>query len=359
MQLSRITAVRQALVLKNIDALLVSNFYNILYLTGFKTLTTNEREAFALVTKNNVYLFTDARYQFEDPQVQLKLFEPHMGLSYHLLEIIKSEDIKTVGFESEDLKYQEHSQLKEKLNSTTMIPFDRLIILIREIKDNLEIEKVRQVCRAGDSYFSQLLKTIKVGMSEKEIAFRLETIIREKGDDLAFDPIVATDTNASLPHYNTKTGSGVLKDSSVLLVDFGVKREDYLSDTTRMIFMKKCSAEILSVYEKLRVAQEKTLEKISNSSTLGELDIFCRAELLKDNLPEYSHSTGHGVGLEIHEYPKVYRTSPDLKKAGQILTIEPGVYKKGQYGMRVEDTIVVTNEGYEALTSFSKDLLVL
>ncbi len=359
MDTGRVAKVRRYLKDKGLDAILISNFYNILYLTSFKTLTANEREAYALITQNNIYIFTDARYQVENRQLSLKLFEPQKGLVFHLENIIREEKLARIGFEAEDLKYIEHQVLKEHFPAVVLVPVDRAIILIREIKDTDEIKKIKSACRAGDKNFADLVKTIRTGMTEKEIAFRLEMIIKEAGNDLAFDPIVAVDANAALPHYNTKTGNGRLQNNSVLLVDFGVKKDDYISDITRMIFMKNCPEKIMRTYEILKKVQENTLARIPKETQLGNLDAFCREELSKNNLPEFAHSTGHGVGLEIHEYPKIYKTIAVEKQAGQVITIEPGVYEAGKFGMRVEDTVVITDQGYEIMTSFSKDRLVL
>ena len=363
----RINKVRETLRDKGIDSLLISNFFNILYLTGFKTLTKDEREAFVLVTKKKIYLFSDERYldgssKFEvgSLKLELKLIKPEKGLISHLQEIVKEEQIKTLGFEAEDLRFNEYQKLKESLSSLALLAMDRLIVKIREIKDEDEINYIQKACEIGDQCLSEITRFIKQGTTEKEIAFRIEMWLKEKGYDIAFDPIVAIDANSAVAHYNTKDGEGVVKNGSVILIDFGVKHKDYVSDITRMAFFGRPSDEVKHVYEVLLQAQEKTVEKVAYSDLLKDIDDFCRKLITNNRFPNYPHSTGHGVGLEIHEYPKVSFNSTDRKQVNQIFTIEPGVYFPGKFGMRIEDTLVVEeNLKARTLTKFPKSLLII
>lgn len=361
----RVKKLREILAEKKIDALLVSNFYNILYLTGFKTLTIDEREAFVLVTKNKLYLFSDERYLSKNYELQttnyeLRLIEPKKGLLVHLKEIVGEEKIKTLGFEAEDLKYYEHFNISQQLAEIKLMPTDRTVVKLREIKDKKEIALIEKACEITDKCLEDISKIIREGISEKELAFKLEIWLREKGYDLAFDPIVAVDENSAVAHYNTKAGEGIVNKNSVILVDFGVKYKDYLSDITRMIFYGKPADETAVAYEDLLSAQKKTIEKITIEKKLKDSDLFCRETLAARGYPNYPHSTGHGVGLEIHEYPKVSFSSEDEKKRGQIITIEPGVYFSGKWGIRIEDTVVI-NDTLEAqvLTKFPKEIQII
>lgn len=363
---SRISTLRNKLTEAKLDALLVSNFYNVFYLSGFKTLTTNEREAFLMVTKNNVYLFTDERYvdkdsklRITDYELRIKLIEPHKGLLTNIQEVVEAEKFKSVGFEAEDLRFFEYEGFKNRMPNINWISTQRLIVAIREIKDNKEVEKVKEACVITDQCLVELSKIISLGKTEKQIVFEIEMWIKKKGSDLAFDPIVAVDENSAVPHYNTKTGRGVIKNGSVILIDFGVKHEDYLSDVTRMFFIGKPKDDVMKAYKVLQGAQEKTVEEVKKISSLSSVDEYCRRIITEEKYPTYPHSTGHGVGLEIHEYPKVSFNSDDLKKDGQVVTIEPGIYFTGKWGMRVEDTVVVENGKAEALTKFSKEAIIL
>jgi len=357
----RVDKLRKTLQEKNLDGFLVSNFYNILYLSGFKTLVDNEREAWMLVMTRNAYLFSDSRYLNDKLQITnnnsiinnkyliIKLITPEKGLIKHLKEITGKEKIQRLGFEGDDLKVNELQKLKEKLINIEFIPTEKLIIKQREIKDESEIEKIRKACKITDECLTEIVKTIKVGQTEKEIAFKIEFWLKEKGYDLAFYPIVAVDENSAVPHYDTKTGNNKkVKNNSIILIDFGTKYQDYLSDITRVVFVGKPNDEIINAYNKLLAVQTKTIEQCGNETICKNLDSFCRQQL------NYPHSTGHGVGLEIHEYPKISLTSTDVFSPNQIITIEPGVYFENKWGMRVEDTVLVKENGVEVLTKFDK-----
>lgn len=348
--------------LKNIDALLVSNYFNIFYLTRFKGLSPEEREAYLLVTKKNNYLFTDGRYfnklKVKNEKLKVKLITPDKGLLFHLIEIVKNEQIKTLGFEGEDLKYVEYQKLKEQLTSIELIPTEKIIINMRAIKNDKEIINIKKACQLTDNCLREIIKTIKINQTEKEIAYRLEVWLKEKDHDLAFDPIVAIDKNSSLPHYDTKTGYGTVKNNSIILIDFGAKYNNYLADITRMIFVNAKDAEI-NIYNKLLAAQKKTITQLNKKNNAKEIDNYCRQLLIKQNLPIHPHSTGHGVGLEIHEYPKISQVSTDMIYNNQVFTIEPGIYFENKWGMRIEDTVLIKNSKCKVLTNHNKDLISL
>lgn len=359
----RVQKVRQQFALLGIDSIFVSNFYNILYLTGFKTLTTNEREAFVLVTNQRIYLFTDSRYEVEQMHISteeiiIKLLEPGKGLFQHLQEIIVEEKIQLLGVEGDDLRTHEYLIFKKLFPSIQIISTERYIVKIREVKSQDEIEKIKRSCKFSDDCLRNIIPIIRIGMTEKEIAFKLEYWLKEHFADIAFDPIVAVNKNSSVPHYNTKMGNGIVENSSVILIDYGAKYQDYLSDITRMIFLKP-NDEMIQVYHQLLEVQKQTIAYISRSKSPLEIDEFCRDGLKKKTLPNFSHSVGHGVGLEIHEYPKISQTSQDTIQEHQVFTVEPGAYFENKWGIRIEDTVVIQNGGSVVLTQFSKDQLII
>ncbi len=384
----RIQLLRESLKKQEIDALLISNFYNILYLTGFKTLTENEREAFVVVTRNNVYLITDGRY-INNVKLQIthsiqlrvilskveritndnsisnnkyllmKLITPEKKLVQHIQEIVKGEKIKNLGIESEDIKLSEYELLKNKLE-VKIISTSQLIIKLRELKDDEEINKIKKACKISDKCLQEIIKTIKIGQTEKEIAWKIESWIKEKGFDIAFDPIVAVDKNSAVPHYLTKEGKDRVKRDSLILIDFGVKYKNYCSDMTRMIFINKPNQKIINIYNKLLVAQEKTIKRLNAIKYLKEADDFCRQLITNYQLPIYPHSTGHGVGLEVHEHPKISAHSQGLLNTDQVFTIEPGIYFEGKWGIRIEDTVMINNKlNCDVLTKFPKQPLLI
>ncbi|VVA43260.1 conserved hypothetical protein [Candidatus Roizmanbacteria bacterium] len=360
----RVEKLRKILVEKNIDGFLISNFYNLLYLTGFKTLTADEREAWGLVTKNNIYLFTDSRYKVDNKLLTSKLITPNEGLIKHLTKIVEEEKIKRLGFEGDDLKVNELQRIKDFLTNVELISLEKLIIKIREIKDEEEINNLRNACNVADQCLKDIIKIIRPGTSEKEIAFKIEFWLKEKDYDISFYPIVAIDKNSAVPHYDTRAGNNEnVKKNSIILIDYGAKFKDYHSDTTRMIFVGKQSTEIVNIYNKLLEAQTKTIEQLKTDSSPVSVDQYCRKVLTTNynlSTTTYPHSTGHGVGLQIHEFPKISFTSTDVLLPNQVVTIEPGVYLNDKWGMRIEDTILIKeNKQIEVLTKFSKQLLII
>lgn len=360
----RLEKLRQTIKEKNIESILISNFFNILYLSGFKTLTENEREAWLLVTHNNCYLFSDARYLEPNSKntstIKNKLITPKKGLIQHLIEIFKEEGVKSCGVEADDLKVIEFQQFIKYFKETRFIPTEKLVIRQRDIKDENEIKKIKKACEISDQCLKETLYLIKVGKTEKEIAFKMEFWLKEKGYDLAFYPIVAIDENSVLAHYDTKVrGDKKVKDGSIILIDFGAKFENYLSDITRMVFVGKPENEAINTYHSLLDAQAKTINETKANAEGKQIDSFCRQLIIDKQLPNYQHSTGHGVGLEIHEYPKISPTSVDRLLENQIVTIEPGVYINNKWGMRIEDTVLVEKNGVEVLTKFNKQPTVI
>ncbi|MBI4973685.1 aminopeptidase P family protein [Candidatus Roizmanbacteria bacterium] len=347
----------------HVDALFITNFYNILYFTGFRTLVPHEREAFLLVTKKNAYIFSDGRYERHTPspsqEGNFKLLTPEKGLMKHLQEIIAEEKIVKMGFEREDLKWSEYNTFQKSLG-VELIPQDRVGVKIRAVKDAQEIAKIKKACEVGDECLRDISKTLREGSSEKEVAWNIEKWIRDKGYEIAFDPIVAVDANSAVPHYDTKNGNSHVKSNSIILIDMGVRYDGYNSDITRMFFMGKQPDEVIGAYETLLSAQTKTIRYLSKDHKLADVDKYCRQLITDNRLPTYPHSTGHGVGLEVHENPKVSGTSEETFQSGNIITIEPGIYLPGKWGMRIEDTVAITsNKQVKVLTAYPKLLQVL
>lgn len=352
---------------KSIDALLITNYYNIFYLTDFVSLSKDEREAYVVLTSNSIYLITDARYIDEKLllnckkfEVRVLILESNKRLMNQLQNIIVEEKIQRFGFEAESLNFSEYNALKEKLRDMELIPTHGLIGKQRATKDKDEIENITKACNLTDQCLEDVVPTLTVGQTEKEVSNLLKSWMMNNHCEEAFEPIVAVDQNAALPHYNTKTGNGIVKNGSLLLIDFGIMYNNYVSDITRMVSFGKPSAEIVDTYNKLLYAQQQTIKLISSTNELKNLDIFCRKVLKEKGLPNFSHSLGHGVGLEVHEYPRLSSLSDDVIQAGQVFTVEPGIYYEGKWGMRIEDTVYIDeNQKPIILTKFPKDLFVI
>lgn len=352
---------------KEIDALFVTNFYNILYLTGYVAGQPEEREVWALVTSKNLYVFVDGR-NIEDLKTQsskLKAITPKLltqdkRLTDHLKETCENEKIERLGFESQDLKVAEFERLQKKLKGIKLIETEKLVENLREIKSAEEIQKLKKAATVADQCLEEIIKTINVGQTEGEIAYRIEDWFRQKGYAPSFAPIVAFGANAASPHHNSKKTTVKLTKNTLILIDYGVRVDDYCSDTTRMFFYGKPPTEIQKTYDSLRKAQSATIDSMQNLKNTKDIDVYCRARMKECVLPDFAHSTGHGVGLEVHEGPHISSNSKDRINAGQVFTIEPGVYIPSKYGMRIEDMVYVNKSGdIGVLTQFPKNLICL
>lgn len=231
---------------------------------------------------------------------------------------------------------------------------------IRKIKSYKEVEKIKKSIAIADEGLSYLIAWLKEGITEKQAATELEYYLKLKGaEELAFNSIVLFGENTAYPHG--ESGNRALKEGDVVLVDLGVKKDLYCSDMTRTFCFKKASVEFKNHYHLLLDLQNQILDKININMNASELDLFLREELKKANLLDYyTHSLGHGVGVEVHELPTLsYLKEKEILKKGMIFTIEPGIYLPNQYGIRIEDMVYMNGKGEkEILTDFPKNLLI-
>ena len=358
----RLNKIRQKIKKYQADGLLVSNFYHLYYLAGFLGLSREEREGWLFVTQKEGYFFTDGRYQVkvgDDYPYKVKIIRSAKDIFSFIKRYYQQKNYLTLAIEADDLKVNEYLYVKKTLKNVKMIPSSLLIVEERMIKDEEEITKIKKACWLTDNCLSFLKKSIKKGQKEKEIAWLIERWVKEKGYQLAFSPIVAIDKNSAVPHYNTQiNGQEKVKDGSLILIDMGVMVENYCSDITRIFFFNQLSQRQIIVYQNLLKAQEKTINFIKIKQKAAEVDFYCRSQL--KNYPFYSHATGHGVGLQPHELPKISSYSDDDLKGGMVFTIEPGVYLQGEWGMRIEDTVYLNEKGEtEVLTKFSKEIQII
>lgn len=344
---------------ESLDGFLVSNFYNIFYLTSFKGLAPEEREAWVLVLKNEVFLFTDRRYniklKIKNKKLKIVFYEQGKNILDYIKFISEQKKITRLGFEAEDLRFSEYQKFSLNLN-IEFIPCYFSIKKQRAEKTPKEIKIIKKACQITDQCLTEIKKIISPGITEKEIAFKIEVYLKNKGYDLAFYPIVAVDKNSSIPHYDTRAGEGIIKRNSIILIDFGVKYKNYCSDITRVFFLNP-DAEKINVYKRLLKIYDSLIKffKVSKPQKYKELDLYCRDLFKKERLPIYPHSLGHGIGLEIHEYPKLSFLSDEKIEKNHIFTIEPGVYLEGKWGMRIENTAVFDGE-IKKLTNFEEEI---
>jgi Xaa-Pro aminopeptidase len=348
----------QALLGKNkLDGLLVSNVANIIYLTGFSSFDPIEREAFLLITKNQNYVFTDARYSeaVEVHVADFKLIENIQAGSFlkNFEQVVRENRLKKVGFESANLSVVEHTKIRGKVR---IIPTKNLIESLRVIKDIDEIEKIKKACEIGDEAFKFILTKIRSGVSEKEIAFELEMFFRKQNAGFSFSPLVAFGPHSSTPHH--KSIDTKLKINEIVLLDFGVKYENYCSDMTRTVYFGKASDEFKKIYQTVLNSQKTAMEYLdkTKSPSLKIADKVARDYVISKRYPTIPHSLGHGVGVEIHEAPRLSPKSKEKAKNNMVFSVEPGIYIKEFGGVRIEDLVLYKN-GAKLLTHSTADLI--
>lgn len=356
----RISKLRDRFLKEKIDAVLISSVANITYLTDYSNFSKEERESYIFIGKDFAYIITDARYSetIKRDVTHLKLFERGNSKSTESLFKKHKKDIKVLGIEEDNLTVAEHKKIKKHFKKF------RHFNLTRSIKDQREIEKIEKACQLGDKIFKHILGFIKEGVTEKELAFELEYFIKKRGADLSFTPIVAFGKNSSIPHHHTGDKRLTINDKLILL-DFGVKRENYCSDMTRIIFFGKPTAKQKNIYKTVLEAQLKAVEFLNNKIKKGEevktseADKIARDYIISKGYPSIPHSLGHGIGLQVHEHPSLSPKSKEILKLGMVFSIEPGIYIPDFGGVRIEDLFVLEKDGLRQLTTSAKDLTVL
>lgn len=357
MHSQRLKFLRDLFEKNNIDALFTSSTYNINYLTGVSSFSEIEKEASLFITRKRCCLFTDARYMDEVNKIINKK-EVRIGFTKSFIldinKIIKKEKIKSIGFE-ENLTHSEYKNLTENVDANFSLS-DNLVEEIRIIKDQTELNSLRKACNLTDKTYSHVLKNIRIGITEKEIAYKIEAFIRKNGGELAFPSIVAFGKNSAVPHH--KTGNTKLKINNIVLLDFGAKIDGYCADFTRTLFFGKAGKKFKKIYKTVLESQMKAIKHTSNlRAVASRIDSVSRSHITKSGYPPIPHSLGHGVGLQVHEKPSLSPKSSDYLDLNSVFTIEPGIYLSNFGGVRIEDTVVMTKNGIDVLTVSPKELV--
>ncbi len=364
----KIKNVKLKIAQENLDALLISSVTNILYLTGYPGFADpNRREAFVLIAPKSQYVITSALYAEEiqktSPEFTLVEISREKSFSQAIQSVIKKENLKKIGFEPHKLYVAEYLQLKKEL---PLVTTDYIVESARQKKSDGEIAAIQKACEIGDNAFLFILTKIKEGITEKELAFELEFFIKKQGATLSFDSIVAFGAHASMPHY--QTGNSKLKKNSFVLLDFGVKIDNYCSDMTRTIFFGKPTNEQKKMYDAVYQGQQKAIRQCNNLTMkqsakkvkVSEVDKAARTYIERQGYPSIPHSLGHGIGIDVHELPIISPNSKSELSEGMVFSIEPGIYIPNFGGVRIEDLFALEKNKLRQLThSPSKKLIEL
>ena len=339
-----------------VDALLVTHLPNVRYFTGF-----TGSNGMALVTLDSTTLFTDPRYTLQaSGECNCKLQIAKGPLSKAAAQIIKRKRLNRIGFEASHITFETWSLLKESLHlGSGLKAMPPAIERLRMIKSPDEIARIRASVVTNSEAFSNAVKKIRHGISENALAAEIEYQMRRRGAQKpAFETIVASGPRTAIVHAQPTERRFAMGDA--ILIDMGVSRDGYTSDMTRTVFLGKPASNMRKIYEAVLKAQLAATDAVRPGVTAGRIDGVARRVLKTEGLEkQFVHSSGHGLGLEIHESPRLGRKDKTPLQAGMVVTIEPGVYIEGFGGVRVEDTVLVTDKGCEVLTPTPKELMIL
>jgi Xaa-Pro aminopeptidase len=351
----KIKWLRDKITRMNMDGMIVTNKANIYYLIGV------DAEGVLLLTrKENIYI-TDSRYI----EMVNKTLTVDDGIIVTNVKDVSSDDYENfflfcenVGFEENDITYARYKEYMRKYKINNFVETEHIIEKQRMIKDEEEIKNIEMACKITDDCFTHLLSFIKKGMTEKEIAWEIERYFLTNGaEGTSFETIVASGTNSSMPHAvptDRKIASG-----DVITIDFGCKYKGYCSDMTRTIFVDFVQDYIKPVYDLVLKNQELTLKELYDGANIRILSKMVENDFDLNRF-DLSHALGHGVGLDIHEEPVLSsRVGDMLLKENMVITDEPGIYIPGKFGVRIEDTVVITKQGAKRLTTSTKDYVVI
>ena len=333
---------------KNIDAFLVTKDVNITYLTHFPA-----SESWLLVGRKKSFYITDFRYFHEAKKglpkgVEVVRYSKSMFDT--TFELASQQKLKHIGFDDRHISLASFKKLKARCSQRVKLTTaNNFIEELRQIKAPEEIQLVREALAIHAQALNYLKGYIKPGISERDLLLRLANFVKAKGVGFSFDPIIASGPHSALPHAKV-TNRKVLK-NDIVLVDMGIDVKGYKSDLTRMFFLGKIPPLVSQTNEFVKTAQLKAIAKIRPHERAREIDAEARNYLEEKRLGKYfGHSLGHGVGLEIHEDPKISQTSTAVIQEGMIFTVEPAVYIPSQFGIRIEDMVLVTQQGCEVLS---------
>jgi len=340
----RVQALREQFGKNRIDALVLTKSANVTYLTGF-----SGEDSWAIMARGEVYLLTDSRYteqaQKECSQVQIvERKDPIAQAAGKLMGKLRS--ARTIGVEK-SISLAFYEVLKKNMEPRLKAVED-LVEDLRSVKDPGELATIRSAAAIAATAFQRAVRHARPGITESALAGILDLEMRRQGAKVGFETIVAFGPNASRPHHQPSQRK--LGPRDTILIDFGAKYNGYCCDITRSFASGKPTAAYCRAYEVVGKAQAAAIRAAKAGIELVEVDAAARNAIRESGLPVYGHGTGHGFGLEIHEIPFLKEGAKGKLQTGQIITIEPGVYIPGKLGVRIEDDILITEDGCELLT---------
>ena len=352
--MNKLEQVHQLLQQKKLDAVVILSDFNRRYLSEF----TGTSGAL-IITPNHQYLITDFRYieQAKEQASEFEIINRKSDLISEIKSILKEEGLSNVGFEGHKVSYDTYIELSKGM--ITLISISDAIEKIREVKSNTEIEIIKKAAQIVDETYDYILSIVKAGMTEREVKAELESKMLHLGaDGPSFDTIVASGHRGALPHG--VASDKIIEQGDMVTLDFGAYYKGYCSDITRTFAIGEPNPKMKEIYDIVLKAQQKALNEIKPGMTVKEADALSRDFIEAHGYgEEFGHSLGHGIGLDIHEGPLLSKNVSGQLRVNNCVTIEPGIYVDGLGGVRIEDDILMTENGCEVFTKCTKDLIIL
>lgn len=348
----RLEACRSKIQDKRADGYLVTSRADQFYLTGF-----NGEDGGALILPRKVYLLTDGRFKEEAADARWATAVFRKGpFSDVVAKLVRKHRITRLGIQPEHLTVLAHQRLRAAVKPARLVGMPSVAGDLRQIKDKGEVAAIAEAVRVAEAGFRAAIKRIRIGMTEQQFAaiLRYEMIARG-ASDASFPIIVAEGPNSSRPH--AVPGNRKFKRGSVVLIDWGATVNHYRSDLTRVVFIRRIPPRFRQVYERVLEAQLAGIDAIRPGVLMSDVDSAARSVLKRAGMDKaFSHSLGHGIGIDIHEEPRLAPKVDKPLEPGMVVTVEPGVYFSGKPGVRIEDDVLVTRTGHEVLSRLTRDI---
>ncbi len=351
----RLQAVVASLHQLEVDALLVTDETNVRYLSGF-----SGDSSYLLVAAHGTTILSDGRFTtqiaIDCPDLACVIRPPSQAMADLTSSVLKDSGVKRVAIESNHLSLAAFRQLQQACDRITLVETSDVVESWRMIKDDSEVQRTRDAIRIAEQAILAILESLGTNDTERDVAYRIEAEMRSRGaSGCSFPPIVACDAAGALPHY--RPGNTKISSATTLLIDWGACYQGYASDLTRTYHRPGASDRFDAAYQSVLQAQLAAIDLIAPGVKTAEVDAVARQVLDQAGFGEaFVHSLGHGTGLEIHEGPRISAASDQILAAGMIITIEPGVYFQDEFGIRIEDDVLVTESGCEVLSQIPKGL---
>jgi Xaa-Pro aminopeptidase len=350
----RISFLQKTFSTYKIDSLIFFNMSNIRYLCGF-----TGSEGVLIVGPNQSSLLVDGRYSsqagLETKGIRIKECADKIA---GIVQAVKESKSKRVGFETASITVSIYNQLINCIQKESLVALDNELTMLRACKDDTEISFMKKAAQISSSAINSVMHRVKPGWKEKDLAWQLEIEARNNGaDGISFETIVAAGEHSSLPH--ARPTDRKIKKGDFVVIDFGVRYKGYCSDETCTIAFGKLTDKQKSAYQIVKDAHDRALEALKADIPAADIDKRARSAFGEKFRRYFTHGTGHGVGLEVHEAPRLSSISGDILKPGMVFTIEPGLYIPGLWGVRIEDTVLLKKNSCEKLTKMDKKLTII